>query len=109
MMTSAVTFGTGFAGITDIETSPDGNLYILLLIEKQKDKEVSTGYYLQVKELLLLEFLLLRLLTPLLPQLLIKVNRKPKRVQKMRRMGTAMIIMEEMIRMKIAMRMNDYE
>ena len=27
--TSAVTFGTGFAGITDIETSPDGNLYIL--------------------------------------------------------------------------------
>jgi glucose/arabinose dehydrogenase len=26
---SAVTFGTGFAGITDIETSPDGNLYIL--------------------------------------------------------------------------------
>ena len=27
--TSGVTFGTGFAGITDIETSPDGNLYIL--------------------------------------------------------------------------------
>ncbi len=27
--TSAVIFGTGFAGITDIETSPDGNLYIL--------------------------------------------------------------------------------
>jgi len=27
--TSAVTFGTGFKGITDIETSPDGNLYIL--------------------------------------------------------------------------------
>ena len=27
--TSAVTFGTGFTGITDIETSPDGNLYIL--------------------------------------------------------------------------------
>src|ERR687892_231475 len=26
---SAITFGTGFAGITDIETSPDGNLYIL--------------------------------------------------------------------------------
>lgn len=26
---SAVTFGTGFAGITDIETGPDGNLYIL--------------------------------------------------------------------------------
>jgi aldose sugar dehydrogenase len=26
---SAVTFGTGFTGITDIETSPDGNLYIL--------------------------------------------------------------------------------
>nr|MDQ4012688.1 PQQ-dependent sugar dehydrogenase [Thermoproteota archaeon] len=26
---SSVTFGTGFAGITDIETSPDGNLYIL--------------------------------------------------------------------------------
>ena len=26
---SAVTFGTGFAGITDIETNPDGNLYIL--------------------------------------------------------------------------------
>ncbi len=27
--TSAVTFGTGLVGITDIETSPDGNLYIL--------------------------------------------------------------------------------
>jgi hypothetical protein len=27
--TSAVTFGTGFTGISDIETSPDGNLYIL--------------------------------------------------------------------------------
>ena len=27
--TSAVIVGTGFAGITDIETSPDGNLYIL--------------------------------------------------------------------------------
>jgi aldose sugar dehydrogenase len=26
---SAVTFGTGFTGINDIETSPDGNLYIL--------------------------------------------------------------------------------
>jgi aldose sugar dehydrogenase len=26
---SSVTFGTGFTGITDIETSPDGNLYIL--------------------------------------------------------------------------------
>ncbi len=26
---SSVTFGTDFAGITDIETSPDGNLYIL--------------------------------------------------------------------------------
>ena len=26
---SAVTFGTGFAGITDIETGPDGNLYVL--------------------------------------------------------------------------------
>jgi glucose/arabinose dehydrogenase len=26
---SAVTFGTDFAGITDIETGPDGNLYIL--------------------------------------------------------------------------------
>ena len=26
---SGVTFGTGFTGITDIETSPDGNLYIL--------------------------------------------------------------------------------
>jgi hypothetical protein len=26
---SAVTIGTGFAGITDIETGPDGNLYIL--------------------------------------------------------------------------------
>jgi hypothetical protein len=26
---SAVTFGTGFTGITDIETGPDGNLYIL--------------------------------------------------------------------------------
>ena len=26
---SSVTFGTGFAGITDIETGPDGNLYIL--------------------------------------------------------------------------------
>jgi aldose sugar dehydrogenase len=26
---SGVTFGTGFIGITDIETSPDGNLYIL--------------------------------------------------------------------------------
>jgi hypothetical protein len=79
-----------------------------LTIEKQKDKEVSTGYYLQVKELLLLEFLPLCLLTPLLPQLLMKVNRKPKRVQKMRRMGTVIIIME-MIRLKIAMKMNDYE
>ena len=27
--TSAVTFGTGFTGISDLETSPDGNLYIL--------------------------------------------------------------------------------
>jgi glucose/arabinose dehydrogenase len=27
--TSAVTFGTGFTGITDIETSPDGYLYVL--------------------------------------------------------------------------------
>jgi glucose/arabinose dehydrogenase len=27
--TSALTFGTGFTGISDIETSPDGNLYIL--------------------------------------------------------------------------------
>jgi glucose/arabinose dehydrogenase len=26
---SSVTFGTGFTGITDIETGPDGNLYIL--------------------------------------------------------------------------------
>ena len=26
---SAVTFGTGFAGLTDIETGPDGNLYVL--------------------------------------------------------------------------------
>ena len=26
---SSVTFGTGFAGITDIETGPDGSLYIL--------------------------------------------------------------------------------
>jgi aldose sugar dehydrogenase len=26
---SAVTFGTGFTGITDIETGPDGNLYVL--------------------------------------------------------------------------------
>jgi aldose sugar dehydrogenase len=26
---SSVTFGTGFTGITDIETSPDGNMYIL--------------------------------------------------------------------------------
>ena len=79
-------------------------IYIFsLMIEKQKDKEVSTGYYLQAKELLLLEFLPLRLLTPLLPQLLMKVKRKLKRMQKMRRMGTAMIIMTERIRMKIAM------
>jgi multisubunit Na+/H+ antiporter MnhG subunit len=49
------------------------------MIEKQKDKEVFTGYYLQVKELLLLEFLLL--LTPFLHQLVMKVKRKPKRVQ----------------------------
>jgi len=27
--TSAVTFGTGFTGINEIETGPDGNLYIL--------------------------------------------------------------------------------
>ena len=26
---SAVTFGTGFTGITEIETGPDGNLYVL--------------------------------------------------------------------------------
>jgi aldose sugar dehydrogenase len=26
---SAVTFGTGFTGISEIETGPDGNLYIL--------------------------------------------------------------------------------
>jgi glucose/arabinose dehydrogenase len=26
---SSVTFGTGFTGITDIETSPDGNMYVL--------------------------------------------------------------------------------
>src|SRR5918996_701223 len=26
---SAITFGTGFAGIADIETGPDGNLYVL--------------------------------------------------------------------------------
>lgn len=26
---SAITFGTGFGGITDIETGPDGNLYVL--------------------------------------------------------------------------------
>ena len=26
---SSVTFGTGFTGITDVETSPDGNMYIL--------------------------------------------------------------------------------
>lgn len=26
---SAVTFGTGFTGITDVETGPDCNLYIL--------------------------------------------------------------------------------
>ena len=43
---SAVTFGTGFAGITDLMA-----IYIFsLMIEKQKDKEVSTGYYLQAKE-----------------------------------------------------------
>ena len=34
--TSAVTFGTGFTGISDIETSPDGNLYILAF-----DREVE--------------------------------------------------------------------
>jgi hypothetical protein len=79
------------------------------MIEKQRDWEVSTGYYLQAKELLLLEFLPQRLLTPLLPQLLMKVKRKPKRLQKMRRMGTAMIIVTERIRMKIAMKMNEYE
>ena len=56
-----------------------------LLIEKQKDKEVFTGYYLTgEKRLLLLEFLPLRLRTPLFPQLLTKVKQKPKRVQKMR-------------------------
>jgi hypothetical protein len=26
---SSVTFGTGFTGITDIETGPDGNLYTI--------------------------------------------------------------------------------
>jgi aldose sugar dehydrogenase len=26
---SAITFGSGFGGITDIETGPDGSLYIL--------------------------------------------------------------------------------
>jgi hypothetical protein len=26
---SAITFGSGFGGITDIETGPDGNLYVL--------------------------------------------------------------------------------
>lgn len=30
---SAVRFGSGFAGITDIETGPDGNLYVLSYLE----------------------------------------------------------------------------
>lgn len=30
---SAITLGTGFGGITDIETGPDGNLYILSFLE----------------------------------------------------------------------------
>ena len=37
----------------------------------------------------------------LLPQLLMKVKLKPKRMQKMRRIGTATIIMMERIRIKI--------
>jgi len=30
---SGITFGTGFGGITDIKTGPDGNLYVLSFIE----------------------------------------------------------------------------
>jgi glucose/arabinose dehydrogenase len=30
---AAVTLGTGFKGITDIETGPDGNLYMLSYLE----------------------------------------------------------------------------
>ena len=83
--TSAVTFGTGFTGISDIETSPDGNLYILAF-DREAEGQGSLYRILPTgeAELLLLEFLPLRLRTPLLPQLLTKVKRKPKRVQKMR-------------------------
>ena len=106
--TSTVTFGTGFAGITDIETSPDGNLYILAY-DRETEGQGSLYRILPTGEDYLLEFLPLRLRTPLLPQLLMKVRRKPKRVQKMRRTGTMKIIMREMIRKEIATKMNNCE
>ena len=30
---SAITFATGFAGVTDIETGPDGNIYVLSFLD----------------------------------------------------------------------------
>ena len=37
---SSVTIGTGFAGITEIETGPDGNLY-LLTFDRESDGQGS--------------------------------------------------------------------
>ena len=63
-----------------------------------------------MKELLLLEFLLSTPPDTVAPPVADEGEPETEEgVQKMRRMGTAMMIIMEMIRMKIAMRMNDYE
>jgi len=51
---SAVTFGTGFTGITDIETGPDGNLYILTF-DRETDGQGSLYRILPTGEIILVE------------------------------------------------------
>ena len=42
---SAIALGTAFGGITDIETGPDGFLYILITIETQMVKVKSIEFH----------------------------------------------------------------
>jgi hypothetical protein len=72
-------------------------------------EEAYTEYCLQLKQAL--ESLLLHFRTQLLLQLLMRMKSELKiRMHKgMRRTGTPIVTMSKRIRMRIAMKMNDYE
>lgn len=106
---SALTFGTGFTGISDIETGPDGNLYILTF---DREMDGQGGLYRIMpagKEILLLVRFLLPLLL-LLSRLLLMERMEvilKNKIYQNRMMQMKMMRVMGKIRMRMRMNNNN--